>query len=98
MYQRGLGYYVTKQPANVNISYDQAREEEAEYFSSDIWTKHFAHLEGSNSRFGTTSLQFVLAKENERQLQNTKLSLLNAKLSLNSIESATKCYAVVEYC
>jgi GTPase SAR1 family protein len=58
-----LGYFITKQPATHmlnEISYDQARAEETEFFKTPEWQKQFPH---SIDRQGTRKLQCALSKQ-----------------------------------
>lgn len=59
------GFFVTKQPSHeelsTNISHGEARRRESEFFASNpLWTN--AHFARFHQRYGTTQLQFTLAK------------------------------------
>ncbi|KAE9990102.1 hypothetical protein EG327_001875 [Venturia inaequalis] len=63
-FAKGHGYFVVKQPSQQElkkgITHAEAREQEALFFNSEVWTSRFA---GFEDRLGTSKLQEVLSEK-----------------------------------
>lgn len=63
-FAKGHGYFVVKQPSQQElkkgVTHAEAREQEALFFESEVWTSRFS---GFEDRLGTSKLQIVLSEK-----------------------------------
>lgn len=64
-FRLGHGYYVVRNNSDASVSHEQARSEEAEFFSNGPWRRNLNDLEG---RFGVKNLVTALSDLLKRQI------------------------------